>query len=713
MSRDLLFEIGVEELPAGYVPPALEQLERGARAMLAELRLESGEIEKLATPRRLAITARGVAERQADASEEAMGPASRVAWDAEGKPTKALLGFCAGKGAELSAVRRVATPKGEYVAVTVHHTGKPAREVLGAPLAALAQRLTFPKTMRWLDDETRFARPVRWMVALLGDDVIPVSAFALEAGRVSQGHRFLAPGPVEIPNASRYAEALASRHVIAGQRERGARMRSQVEALARAAGGRVVADPELFEINNFLVEWPTAFAGAFDTGFLDLPREVIVTALREHQRFFAVENAAGRLLPAFIAVRNGEAHGIDTVRKGAEDVLIARLDDARFYWNSDLKLPPAHRVDALAGVVWMEGLGSLREKARRLESLCDWIAARLEPGAAAHARRAALLCKTDLLSEMIGSGKEYASLEGVMGGHYARRAGEPEPVAAAISEHHRPRGPADAPPATAAGVILALADKLDHVAGAFVGGKVPSGSEDPYGVRRAANGAVRILIEQERHLDLRDATMESTRAFFAADPNLSQAEIVKKLGEFWRGRVEAALDERGVPYDARDAALEARIVTDGAARARPGWIDPCDCLERARTLAGFRADARFEPLVVLFKRVANILAKATESLPASLDRARVIEPAERMLLAALDSARARTEPLWERRAYAEILPALLAMESAIHGFFDHVMVNVDDLPTRVSRLKLLAEVRELFLRGWDLSKVVVEGEKSA
>ena len=326
--------------------------------------------------------------------------------------------------------------------------------------------------------------------------------------------------------------------------------------------------------------------------------------------------------------------------------------------------------------------------------------------------RAALLCKTDLLSEMIGSGKEYAGLQGEIGGHYALRAGEPKEVADAIFEHYRPRGPKDELPKSAAGAVLALADKLDHVAGAFAAGKVPSGSEDPYGVRRAGNGVVRILIEPGRHLDLRDASTQATAAIFAADPELPQAEIMRKLGEFWRGRVEAALEERGVAYDAREAALEARLSLDGDSARRPGWIDPADCLERARVLVAFRADARFEPLVILFKRVGNILKAATEAIPDSLDRERLAEQAERELLGALERARGDTGPLWERRAYAEILPALLEMEGAIHGFFDRVLVNAEDLPTRLNRLRLLTEVRDLFARGWDLSRVVVEGEKA-
>jgi len=392
-------------------------------------------------------------------------------------------------------------------------------------------------------------------------------------------------------------------------------------------------------------------------------------------------------------------------------VLAARLADARFYWETDLRHPPAEQVEALARVVWMEGLGTLRDKADRLEALSGWIAARLAPESEAAARRAALLCKTDLLSEMIGSGKEYASLEGVIGAYYARRGGEPEAVAAAIGEHYRPRGASDQLPTTEAGTVLALADKLDHVAGAFVAGKVPSGSEDPYGVRRAGNGVVRILMESGRHLDLRDASMEMTRTFFAANADLPQAAIMKKLGEFWRGRVEAALEERGIPYDIREAALEAQIVFNGSQRGRPGWIDPSDCLLRAQVLTAFRADPRFEPLVILFRRVGNILKQGNETLPGTLERERLSEAPEQALAAAFDQAQRSTVSLWDRRAYTDILPVLLNMERAIHDFFDGVMVNVEDAPTRLNRLRLLSDVHALFMRGWDLSRVVVAGEK--
>jgi len=720
VSRDLLFEIGVEELPAGYVyseggaagaAPQLGQLlEQNLRD--ASLWVE-GEttVQTWATPRRLAVYAPRLADRQPDRDEVAQGPSVKAAYDADGKPTRALAGFCQGRGVDISQVRRVSTPKGEYVEVTVHRPGKPAPEVLPELLASVAAKLTFPKTMRWLEDDTRFARPVRWLVALLGDDVLPVRAFGLGAGRASQGHRTLAPGSVDIPRAPHYLAALAARAVIADHRHREQEIRRQLDREAGRVGGRAVSDPELVEINNFLVETPTGFVGEFDARYLDLPREVIVMALREHQRFFAVEDSAGRLLPNFVAFRNGDDRNLADIRKGNEGVLVARLEDAKFYWDVDLKHPPASRVDALGSVVWMEGLGSLRDKAGRLERLGVWLAAEIAPSSVDDVKRAALLCKTDLLSEMIGSGKEYAALEGIMGGHYARRAGEREEVARAIAEHYRPRGPSDALPSTDAAAVLSLADKLDHVAGAFVAGKVPSGSEDPFAVRRAANGAVRILLEQKRHLNLHRASMEATAPFFAADPELPHAQIMKQLGEFWRGRVAGLIAEpretESFGADTVEAAMEARSA------GRPGWANPYDCLLRSRVLHAFRGDARFQPLVILFKRVANILAKATETLPPVLDRERLTEKAERDLAGALDRARAQTEPLWAERSYAEILPAFLSLESAIHAFFDGVMVNVDDMPVRLNRLKLLSEVRELFVRGWDLSRVVVEGEKPA
>jgi len=694
---DFLLELGVEELPASYIAPALEALAAGLKETLGEARVASGDWATFATPRRLAVLATDVVTRQDDYEEEATGPPAAAAWDKDGKPTKALLGFVQGKGASLEAVRRVKTPKGEYVAVTVARKGLPTAELLPPSIARLVAGLPFPKSMRWLPGEdVRFARPVRWVVALLGDDVLEVRLAGLVAGRVSHGHRFLHPGTVSIAHPTAYIEALATAGVVADPRLRREVLLEQAEARAKEAGGRLVDDAELVDINNDLVERPQALLGRFDAHYLDLPREVIVTALREHQRYFAVEDADGELLPAFVGVRNGDERNLAGIVAGNTAVLRARLDDARFYWDTDLRKAPADRVDELAGIVWLAEMGSMRDKAERMKDLGAWIAGHWNAEWIGTVERAALLCKTDLLSEMIGSGKEYASLEGVMGAYYAARHGEEHAVVVAIRDHVRPRGAGDELPSSDAGAVLAVADRADSVAGAFLAEKIPSGSEDPYGVRRAANGVVRVLLEQKRALDLRLLARESL-AVYARKGRAAKPDLAAKLDEFWAGRVATALADRGYAYDEVGAALGG---TDGG-------LDPADVARRAEALKRRRGAADFVPLVIGFKRVANILKAATDA-PAGVT-GDLPDPAEAALLTAVERAAREAEPRFAAREYERVLDVLLSLRAPIDAFFESVMVNADDPAVRRRRLGLLATTRALFDRGWDLSKVVVEG----
>jgi glycyl-tRNA synthetase beta chain len=704
-TADFLLEIGVEELPASYIAPALAQLESELKESLGELRLTFSDCATFSTPRRLAILVTDLLARQADYEEEATGPPVSAAYDQEGAPTKALLGFCKGKGVAVEDVRRVETAKGAYIAVTVKRVGQPAVALLPGVIARIVPGLEFPKAMRWLDgpgEEFRFARPIRWIVALLGDDVLELELAGLRAGRASRGHRFLHPGEVTIASPTGYVEALATAGVVADPRLREEVLVEQAEKLAKSAGGRLVEDRELIEINNDLVERPTALLGRFDASYLDLPREVIVTALREHQRYFAVEDTSGALLPAFVAARNGDDRNLEGIARGNAAVLRARLDDARFYWDTDLKKAPIDRVEELTGIVWLEGLGSVRDKAERMKRLARFVAERWDADAVATAERAALLAKTDLLSEMIGSGKEYASLEGVMGAYYAARHGETAAVCAAVREHVRPRGAGDALPESVAGAALAVADRADSVAGAFVAGKIPSGSEDPYGVRRAANGVVRILLEQGRHLDLRVLTAHALEGYAAGRTNGAPARAIDpalaaKLEEFWGGRLATALEARGYAYDESAAALAG---TEGGA-------DPVDVERRAAALKRWRGNADFVPLVIGFKRVANILRAAPEEPTPFAGTA--TDPVEVALAGALHLAAKEVEPFFASRDYDRVLGVLLGLRAPIDAFFDGVMVNVDDLDVRRRRLGLLAAVRALFDRGWDLSKVVVEG----
>lgn len=699
---DFLLELGVEELPSSYIAPALAQLERQLREALGEARLRFDDTVTFATPRRLAVLVSELEARQADYKEEATGPPVAAAWDKDGQPTRALLGFVKGRGVALEAVRKVQTERGEYVAVTLERAGKSAAELLPAMVGRIVPALSFPKTMRWLDDEDlRFARPLRWIVALLDGEVLDLRLAGLAAGRLSRGHRFLHPGEVAIHKPVDYVGALARAGVIADPRLRQQGIVEQAEKLAASAGGRLVEDPELVDVNNFLVETPTALLGRFDASYLDLPREVIVMALREHQRYFAVEDTTGRLLPAFVGVRNGDDRNLEGVIAGNTAVLKARLDDARFYWDTDVAKAPETRVPDLAGIVWLADMGSMLDKTRRVQKLASWVATQVgaDPATVSAAGRAALLAKTDLLSEMIGSGKEYASLEGVMGAYYAARHGEPPEVVAAIREHVRPRGAGDALPATDAGAAVSIADRADTVAGAFLAGKVPSGSEDPYGVRRAGNGVVRVLLEQERALSLAALGEAALEGFVAAGHAAPSGEVRARLAEFWNGRVATALGERGAAYDEIAAALGGR---EGAA-------DPLDVERRARALERWRGNADFEPLVIGFKRVANILRAAAEGDVPAQPAATYPEPAEAALAEALATAARAAEPQFAARDYDGVLRTLLSLRAPIDAFFDSVMVNVEDAVVRRRRLGLLASARALFDRGWDLSKVVVEG----
>ncbi|MEO6462852.1 MAG: glycine--tRNA ligase subunit beta [Candidatus Eisenbacteria bacterium] len=700
--EDFLLELGVEELPTTYIAPALSQLERQLKEALGEARLRFDSSITFATPRRLAVLVSELETRQDDYTEEATGPPASAAWDKDGQPTKALLGFARGKGVDVSAVRRVQTDKGEYVAVTVERKGKVAAEILAAAIARIVPTLSFPKTMRWLDAdvaggaEFRFARPLRWVVALLGGQVLDLRLAGLPAGRVSRGHRFLHPGEVAIGQPTDYVGALARAGVIADPRLRQESIVEQATKLAAGAGGRVVADEELVDINNFLVETPTALLGRFDASYLDLPREVIVMALREHQRYFAVEDAAGNLLPAFVGVRNGDDRNLEGVIAGNTAVLKARLDDARFYWDTDVARSPEARVPDLAGIVWLEGMGSVLDKTRRVQGLAAWVAGRVGADAAV-VERAALLAKTDLLSEMIGSGKEYASLEGVIGAYYAGRHGETPAVVAAIREHVLPRGAGDALPASDAGAALSIADRADTVVGAFVAGKIPSGSEDPYGVRRAGNNVVRVLLEQQRALSLDALTDAAIAGYVAAGREAPSPELRAKLAEFWNGRIAHALGERGAAYDEIAAALG----------GHDGKDDPTEVERRARALARWRGNADFLPLVVGYKRVANLLRAASDA-PEGV-AGDLSDPHEAALSQALARASREAEPLFAARDYDQVLAVLLSLRAPIDAFFESVMVNVEDAAVRRRRLGLLATARALFDRGWDLSKVVVEG----
>jgi glycyl-tRNA synthetase beta chain len=701
----LLLEIGCEELPAGFIDPAIEELARAASAGLDEARLAHGPVRTLGTPRRLALLVDGVVDRQEDRVREVLGPATRVAFDASGKPTPAAQGFARSAGVPVDSLEKVATPKGEYLMARVHDAGKSAADVLPGLLRDWIQGLRFPKTMHW-DGPARFARPVRWIVALRGETVLPLELFGITSGRLTRGHRTLAPDWIEIPRPSAYIETLRDGGVLVDPAVRRDAIREELGNAATKLGGTAVDDPELTDEVRNLVEWPEAVTGSFDPGYLRLPRPVVVTAMRAHQRYFAVEGRDGALLPHFVMIRSGRGAGAEEIRRGTEAVLKARLEDARFYWENDLKRGLEGKLPELKGIVWNERLGTVHDRSERIVLTVDDLASQLAPSSKEHAKRAGLLAKADLASEMVRSGKEFASLQGIVGAEYAAVAGESEPVVQAIREHYRPEGPSDPIPSTPEGRLVALADKLEAVVGGLRAGLEVSGSQDPYGLRRAGNGIVRILVESGWRLDVLDAARRIGAIFDRAG---IPPGVEGRFEEFWGQRVASALGDYGIPAETASAVIA----------VRPG--DPVDLLARARAVEEIRRSPDFEGLMIGYRRAANILRSApAEDIPAQgtplAERADAFgDRAEADLHLETKMARQAVETYLQGALpdYSSVLRHLLGLRPSIDRFFDTVMVMVDDPAVRTRRLGLLEAVRQTFLRIADFSLLPsAPGQKS-
>ena len=704
MSESLLLEIGCEELPAGFIAPALAELAQSARDGLGGARLGFKSVRATGTPRRLALIVEGLADRQEDRVREVTGPAVRVAYDAAGKPTDAARGFAKGAGIAVEALERVTTPKGEYLLARVRDLGLPTADVLPGLLGSWVLGLHFPKTMHW-NGPARFARPVRWIVALRGGSVVPFEAFGVVSGKKTRGHRTIAPDWFEIPRPSTYAESLRERGVMVDAEDRGSAIAEELERATAPIHGRAVEDRELVDEVANLVEWPEAVVGSFDPAYLKLPRPVVVTAMRAHQRYFAVEGGDHTLLPHFVMIRSGRGSGAEEIRRGAEIVLRARLEDARFYWENDLKGGIESKLPGLKGIVWHERLGTVYDRVQRLAQVAQELARPLAPQAKETVSRAALLCKADLASEMVRSGKEFASLQGIIGAEYAAASGESAAVVQAIREHYLPEGPSDRIPATTEGRLLSLADKLEAVVGGFRAGLEVTGSQDPYGLRRSGNGIVRILLESGWRLDVLEAARWLEELFDRAGvPKGGQG-----LPEFWKQRVESALMELGVGRDTAAAVLA----------VRPG--DPADVLARAKAIDRIRQSEDFEGLMIGYRRAANILRSAppedvsTSKQPLAERPEAFGEKAEADLHLETKMARQAVETYLQsaQADYSAALRHLLGLRPAIDRFFEAVMVMVEDSTARRRRLGLLEEVRQTFLRIADFSALPsAPGQKS-
>ncbi|GAB4260735.1 MAG: glycine--tRNA ligase subunit beta [Deferrisomatales bacterium] len=677
MAADLLVEIGTEEIPAGFLPPALEQLAEMAREGLERSRIAFGPVKTLGTPRRLVLWVQEVAERQPDAAEERIGPSATVAFDAQGNPTKAAQGFARSAGVPVSELIRVETEKGPYVAVRRRVPGRPTAQVLADLLPQWLGRLHFPKTMRWGTGEATFVRPVHWIVALLGGEVIPVTFAGVSSGRSTRGHRFHHPQLLEVMDAPDYFRKMRDAWVIVDPAERRRLIAEGVEQAAREVGGAALLDEDLLDTVTFLVEYPVPVAGSFEPKYLQLPRELLILTMKTHQKYFAVVDAEGRLLNHFVTVSNTRARDMAVVATGNERVIRARLADARFFYDEDQKVPLEQHAEALKKVVFQSKLGTSWEKVERFRAVAARIAERICPERAAVVDRIARLCKADLVTQMV---YEFPELQGIVGREYALRGGEDPAVAAGIQEHYWPTQAGGELPRSPEADCVSLADKLDTVVGCFGVGLIPSGAADPYALRRQTLGVLRILDEKQYRIELGwlvDVSLAQLEAKLTRRP----AEVRADVLAFFRGRLEGLLAQRGIPADVALAVLDA------------GFDDVVDARARAEALVEARERGELAPLAETFKRVANIL-KGQE--PGQPEPEAFREPAERELWRVFGGVKQAMEAAVARGAYAEFLNRALELKRAVDGFFDAVLVMDRDPAVRANRLALLGAVAGLF-----------------
>ena len=695
--HELLLEIGTEELPSHFVAPALVELEERAARLLKAARLGHGAIKTVGTPRRLTLVVAGLANHQEPVATTVMGPSKAVGFDPEGRPTKAAIGFAAAQGVRVEDLEIRATPKGDYVFAVKREAGRKTAALLPDLFSELVGSLPFPKAMRWNDSGARFARPVRWLLALYGGKPVRFQFAGLTAGDKTFGHRFISSNkPLRLKDFKSYMNGLEKAGVIVDPERRRAMIASQVERIAKQKRGHLHRDPSLVEQAVFSVEMPEAIAGAFNPTYLALPKDVLVTAMKEHQGYFSLLARDGRLLPFFVAVANMGGRHVQTIRTGNERVLAARLADAKFFFNEDRKTLLKDRVERLKGVTFHQKVGTLYQKVGRMTALASKLADTISEGdldTVEQCRRAATLCKADLVTGMVG---EFPTLQGLMGREYALHDGERQEVADAIAEHYLPRFAEDAIPPSLAGRVLSLADRLDTLASFFAVGLVPSGSQDPFALRRHAYAVIRILVEGGLSLDLIWA-IEYAEGLLKdqgiAVEQKSQAELLRFFGERLR---YYCMDGDKLRGDLVDAVL---------AQRQTGTFDPRDVRARAQALQAFSARAEFESLVVAFKRAENITKGRQDD---SVEPALFQEPVEKELHASLMAAEATFPGFIERADYENALAALVVLKPPIDAFFLGVMVMAEDESVRQNRLALLVRVRNLFRLYADFSKVQVE-----
>ena len=690
MAKDLLFEIGIEEIPARFMAPALKQIEEIITKKLDEAGLEYKAMKTYGTPRRFTLIIEELAEMQADIVVESKGPAKKSAFDADGNPTKALQGFCRGKGVEVTDLVERELKGVPYMYAVKEVKGQKTADIIADMLHEMVNKIYFPKPMRWGYGEMRFARPIRWVVLLFGDEVLPINLGGVDSDRYSRGHRFLGDQHVEIKNAETYEETLAKEFVIVDQAKRREEIWKQVQAVAEAAGGMVKPDDDLLEEVVYILEYPTALLGDFDEKYLSMPVELVVTPMVEHQRYFPVYAKDGSLMNHFIAVRNGDDYRLDIVKAGNEKVLVARLADAVFFWEEDCKKPLEANLPRLESIVFHEKLGTLSAKVERVCALADFIGKKLgyNEEDLANTARAGKLMKCDLVSSAVF---EFTELQGIMGKYYAEVHNEPADVAAAIKEHYMPRFAGDDLAQTKPGIALAIADRLDSMVGFFGQKMLPTGSQDPYALRRQANGICQTIIRHQLDFSLAELIEEAYKLYANVKMVSNADETKADLLNFFKSRLDTVLGDEGVSYDVANAVL----------------CKPVDNLkeifDKAKVIKTFKSCSAFADLMGGYNRANNMLAKVKEF--AVVDKALFEEDAEISLYAGLGVAKVEAEKAMAEQNYNAALSALSSLRPLIDGFFDNVMIMAKDERVKNNRLAVLKEIVDLGNTVGDLSKL--------
>jgi glycyl-tRNA synthetase beta chain len=687
----LLLEIGAEEIPAGYIEPALRALAAALSAQLERARIDHGAIHTYGTPRRLAITVADVAGKQKSVTTETLGPPRKIGFDDNGNPTMAAEKFAQKVGIKVSRLKTKETEKGVYLCAKKVERGVATATVLKQILPGIILDTPFPKTMRWMDLDIAFARPLHSILALLGDRVLSFVVGNVKSGRYTRGHSFMHPQKIKIKHPDEYITTLRDASVIVDIAERKAMVQEQVDAAAKASGGVILEDPELVDIVTNLVEYPIASAGSFESEFLEVPREVLITAMREHQKYFAVVDARGDLMPKFIPVNNTRTRDMALVATGHERVLRARLSDAKFFYKADIQVTTEERVTKLERVLFQAKLGSMYAKTERIGRLGDFLVGAVSGGAQLKIdlARAARQCKSDLVSQVV---VEFPKLQGVMGRVYAAVAGENSETASAIEEHYRPTRSGGALPETITGSLLSIADKIDSICGCFSAGLVPTGAADPYALRRQGIGIIQIMRARDLAFSLRELIRFGVEQF--GDKVEAGVDIVtEQIYVFLQRRIARILVDEGFSKD-----VVAAVTSVSADHIPHVW-------KRVQALEKLKGAADFEPLAVAFKRVANIMKKSGQVDGAAVSQTLFEDAAEKALYTAVQAVKAEVDACLESGRFDMALMKIASLRPTVDAFFDEVLVMAEDEKIRGNRLALLGSIAGLFGRFADFTKI--------